>query len=122
MHTVQKNIPGTGKSGRDKMAPIELFFAILPSLIVSVVMAMFNHRTNKRDKYADELSATKIESDRLQLNLTIATAKLSYALAMAIKRGAPNGEIEEGMSEYKKCMEQFQEFERMQVSKLNVKR
>ena len=104
------------------MTPIELFFAILPSLIVSVVMTMFNHRTNKRDKYVDELSATKIENDRLQLNLTIATAKLSYALAMAIKRGAPNGEIEEGVGEYKKCMEQFQEFERMQVSKLNVKR
>ena len=76
------------------MTPLEIFFAILPSLIVSVAMAVFNRKTNKRDKYADELSAAKIESDRLQLNLTIATAKLSYALAMAVKRGEPNGEIE----------------------------
>ena len=103
------------------MTPLEIFFAILPSLIVSVATAVFNRKTNKRDKYADELSAAKIESDRLQLNLTIATAKLSYALAMAVKRGEPNGEIEEGVGEYKKCMEEFQEFERIQVSRLNTK-
>lgn len=49
------------------MTPLEIFFAILPSLIVSAAMALFNRKTNKRDKYADELSAAKIESDRLPI-------------------------------------------------------
>ena len=46
------------------MTPIELFFAILPSLIVSVIMAMFNHRTNIKRLFAgteNKISFGKIE-------------------------------------------------------------
>lgn len=34
---------------------------------------------------------------------------------MAVKRGHPNGEIEEGIEAYNQSLEQFREFEREQL-------
>ena len=103
------------------MSILELFFSILPSLIVSVTMVFFNKNVKKKEEYRESLSEAKIESDHLQLNLNIATAKLSYAVAMAIKRGTPNGEIEEAIEKYSLAMKEFEMFERKQVSRLDVK-
>lgn len=104
------------------MTPLELFFAILPSLIVGVAMALFNRKTSKRDRYADSLAEAKQESDQIQLDLILATAQLSYAIAMAIKRGKPNGEVEEGVEQYEHALKAFRDFERRQVARLNTKR
>jgi hypothetical protein len=103
------------------MTPLELFFAILPPLIVGVAMALFNRKTSKRDRYADSLAEAKQKSDHIQLNLNLATAQLSYAVAMAIKRGKPNGEIEEGIKQYEKALADFRAFERRQVARLDTK-
>ncbi|MEI3501055.1 MAG: hypothetical protein V8Q39_06095 [Anaerovoracaceae bacterium] len=53
----------------------------------------------------------------LRISLLVATAQLSRAVAMAIKRGSPNGEIEEGLEQYNMAMEEFREFEREQIVK-----
>ena len=52
------------------------------------------------------------------LDLQMATAKLSYAVAVALKRGEANGEVEKGVESYEKALEKFQEFERKQLSKV----
>lgn len=103
------------------MTASEIFFALLPSLIVSIGMAVFNRKVSKRDKYADSLAGARQESDKILLDLVLAIAQLSFAVAMAIKRGAPNGEIEEGIKQYNKSLGNFREFERRQVSRLNTK-
>ena len=103
------------------MTASEIFFAILPSVIVGIGMALFHRKVSKRDKYADSLAGARQESDKILLDLVLAIAQLSYAVAMAIKRGTPNGEIEEGIKQYNKSLNNFREFERRQVSRLNTK-
>lgn len=104
------------------MTVTEIFFALLPSLLVSLYMAFFNRRISKKDKYAESFDEARRQSDQLKLSLLIATAQLSYAVAMAIKRGHPNGEIEEAAKQYNKALSAFRDFERMQVTRLDTKR
>ena len=73
-----------------------LIYAIAPSLLVGVIMALFNRRQRHRDAQMDARSEARKRETLLALDLQMATAKLSFATAMAIKRGNPNGEIEEG--------------------------
>ena len=91
--------------------------AILPSLTVGVIMALFNKKQQKETKKEEEAERAKLESAVLELNLVVATAQLSYAVAMALKRGEPNGEIEEGIETYEKAMKDFRDFERKQIAK-----
>lgn len=91
--------------------------AILPSLCVAVVMAVFNRRQKKKDEAASEREARRVEAESVQVSLLLATAKLSYAIAMAWKRGTPNGEVEDGVEQYKEAMTAFKKFERKLVAK-----
>jgi hypothetical protein len=104
------------------MTVTEIFFALLPSLLVSLYMAFFNRRIAKRDKYSESLDEARRQSDQLKLSLLMATAQLSYAVAVAIKRGHPNGEIEEAAEQYNEALAAFREFERVQVTRLDTKR
>ena len=104
------------------MTVTEIFFALLPSLFVSLYMAFFNRRIAKRDKYSESFDEARRQSDQLKLSLLIATAQLSYAVAMAIKRGRANGEMEEAAKQYNKALAEFREFERIQVARLDTKR
>lgn len=100
----------------------QIFLALLPSLIVSIYMALFNRKISKKDRYAESFDAARRESDQLKLSLLLATAQLSYAVAVAMKRGHPNGEIEVGIEQYNEALKKFREFERLQVSRLDTKR
>ena len=91
--------------------------AVLPSLTVGVIMAIFNRKQQKQIQKEEEKEKAKLESAVLELNLVVATAQLSYAVAMALKRGEPNGEIEEGIEAYEKAMSDFRKFERKQIVK-----
>lgn len=92
---------------------LELFLsAALPSLCVSVIMMVFNRRQSRRDENTQRRDAMQKRSEQVQLDLTLATAKLSYAVAMAMKNGHPNGEVEEGVEQYKTAMRSFKKFER----------
>lgn len=94
-----------------------IVISVLPSLTVGILLAVFNLRQQKKLKRKEENEHVKQECDVLQLNLIVATAQLSYAVAMAYKRGAPNGEIEEGITAYDKAMTDFRKFERKQIVK-----
>ena len=99
------------------MTPQEFIIAILPSICVGIVMYFFNKKQNKRDDDAKEREELRIEGENVRLNLLLSANKLSYAVAMAIKRGTPNGEVEEGIEQYKKAMDEFKKFERKLVTK-----
>ena len=106
----------------DSVTIPEIFFALLPSLLVSVYMVFFNRHVNKKDKYSESFDQARRQSDQLKLSLLMATAQLTYAVAIAIKRGHPNGEIEEGIEQYDDALKRFREFERVQVTRLDTKR
>ena len=84
--------------------------AVLPSLFVGAVLAFWNKLQDKKDKAATERAEARQEESLLNLNLTAAGAKLSYACAMALKRGKANGEVETAVDAYSKAMAEYQCF------------
>ena len=102
---------------------MEVFWSVvqaaLPSLLVSVVMGVFSRRQKKRDAATREREAARLEAENVQVSLLVASAKLSYALAMAAKRGAPNGEVEDGVEQYREAMKAFKRLERKLVAQNN---
>ena len=84
--------------------------AILPSLCVSAVMAVFNARQKKREKETDARADARKRESLLGLKLTMATAKMSFAVAMAVKRGHANGEVEDAMKDYEAARKEYLQF------------
>lgn len=93
----------------------ELFLAFIPSLITGVMLAIFGQKMQKLDIKRDALEFRRRKEAKLSLDLTFATAQLSYASAMALKRGHPNGEVEQGISAYEVALAAYRKFEREQV-------
>lgn len=94
---------------------ITLIEACIPSILVGIVMAFWNRKQKHKDIARDEKEQTAKRKDALEIALLVATAELSYAITMAIKRGSPNGEVEVAVKRYNKAMEKFREFEREQL-------
>lgn len=94
---------------------MRLAWSCAPGLIVGIVLAVWAawQKKNEGERKAEE--DRRVKSEMLRLSLVLATAKLSYAVAVAIKRGSPNGEIEDGVEQYNKALERFREFEREQL-------
>lgn len=98
-------------------AVIQAFLAVVPSLLVGLTMAYWNRKQKQRDDHAKEAEEERMESDYVRIDLEVATAQLSYAVAMAYKRGTPNGEMETAIEQYEKAMERFRKFERRQIAR-----
>ena len=103
--------------GLTEMDMAELVKMILPSLVVGVLLAWYNRGQAKREEAAREREVRRADGETVQLALLLATAKLSYAVAMALKRGEPNGEVEDGIEQYREAMMEFKQFERKLVAK-----
>lgn len=86
--------------------------AIAPGIIVGIVLALWEKRQKKRDARNSDIAAYKQEKELRLMDLQIATAQLAHATAMAIKRGAPNGEMEGALNGYDSAMSKFRAFER----------
>ena len=85
----------------------ELILAILPTLICSCLVLYITTRQNKHDKKVLARAEARQRESLLALEMQMATAKLAYALAMAVKRGAPNGEVEEGVQAYESAKAKY---------------
>lgn len=96
---------------------LRALWAVLPGIVVGIVMAVWNKRQKVRDEKAEEKDRERVKSELLRISLLLASAQLSYAVAMAVKRGRPNGEIEVGVAQYEKSMDEFRRFEREQIAK-----
>ena len=94
---------------------MQLAWACAPGLIVGIVLAVWGVIQKRHETERNTAEEARVKSELLRISLVLATAKLSYAVAMAIKRGKPNGEIEEGIAQYNKSLERFREFEREQL-------
>lgn len=87
-----------------------IFSAVLPSLLVGVAMAFFNRAQKRRDRAAEAHSEARKKESLLALEMQMATAKLAYATAMALKRGKPNGEVEDGIAAYGDARKKYLKF------------
>ena len=95
----------------------EFISTVLPSLFVGVVMYYWERRQRKFEKEMAEKEKTRARGELVKLDLTCATAALTYATAMAVKRGSTNGELEMAIANYETAMESFRKFEREQIVK-----
>lgn len=95
---------------------IKLLWAIGPSLIVGITMALWNNRQNKANADQKKREDLRYKSEILRIDLLVATAQLSYATAVALKRGYANGEVEEGVKAYNSAITKFREFERSLIA------
>ena len=100
------------------MDVLSYLIGLIPAIISGIALFYIQRVQKKRDTADEERTKTREKESYVTLELELATAKLAYASAMAIKRGKPNGEIEEGIEQYEKAMEAFKRFEREQISKL----
>lgn len=87
-----------------------LIATVLPSLVVGLFLAAFNRRQLARDKKADELAEARKTESLLSLEMQMATAKMAYATAIALKRGYANGEVEEGVAAYDEARKKYLSF------------
>lgn len=99
------------------MPPLyKLIWALLPGITTGIVLAIFTYKYNKATQRQDEREKAQRKERKLNLDLTFASAQLAYACAMAIKRGKPNGEIEEAVESYEKALISYRDFEREQIA------
>ena len=101
---------------------IEVLWAVCPSILTGIVLSFWNSKQKKRDANREEKDEKRKELDMLRLNLLVATAQLAQALAMAVKRGYPNGEIEKGIEKYEEAMGDFREFERERTAEISIEK
>ena len=89
---------------------INVIITIGQTIFISMLIFYLQRRQNKSDKQKEKHEqARKIES-LLQMELIMASAKLSYACAMAMKRGKANGEVEEGAKAYEEAKNKYYHF------------
>ena len=96
---------------------IKFLWALLPSLTVGVIMALYNRKQKHRDDHAAERERARCKSEMVRLSLLVASAQLGYATTMAMKRGSTNGEVEPAVEQYERAMNEFRKFEREQLAK-----
>ncbi len=63
----------------------------------TVLCAYIAHKTGQREKREDERAEQRAKEGRLQLKMSEANNKLTIGVAMALKTGHANGEIEAGL-------------------------
>lgn len=85
---------------------MESVAAVFLTPIITGLIVWFIERSRaKRDEI-------KEEAEEINAEVNVATMELAYATAMAVKRGQPNGEVEDAVKAYnaaKKRMDQFNE-------------
>lgn len=94
----------------------DIILAAVPSLLTGIVLAVFSKNMNTADDRRAQAEHLRRKEAKLNLDLTFASAQLSYAIAMAMKRGHPNGEVEQGVETYEAALAAYRKFEREQLT------
>lgn len=83
---------------------------IFPSTIAAVTAYQINRKADHRYEEERRQAVDRAEASKIQLDMITATAALSYACAMALRRGKPNGEVEEAVAEYAIAKKNYLEY------------
>ena len=80
--------------------------------VIGGIVGYFERKREKRDKQMEEAEKKRRINEKIQVSLLVATAKLTYAAAMSIKRGKAVDELDEKIEDYTKAIKDFRNFER----------
>ena len=89
---------------------IAILTPAIPSIIAAVIVYRVNKKADSRYNEAQKQHEERVKAERLSMEMQLATADLSYATAMAIKRGKANGEFEAGIASYEKAKKDYFDF------------
>ena len=90
---------------------VELILSGIQSVIFGMVIFFIQRGSHRRDARAK----ARMREAALLMRLTDAGNRLSYAVAMTVRRGRPNGEIEEAVTAYEAASAEYNEFLRCQA-------
>lgn len=76
----------------------------------TIICAFIAHRTEQREKRVDARAEQRAKEGRLQLKMTQANNKLTIGIAMALKTGHANGEVEAGLKAVEEAQRDYREF------------
>lgn len=95
---------------------IDIVCAVITGLaaIICAAMAAVGAKREKREKAEreriDRRAAQRAKEGRLQLAMIDADCKLTVGVAMALKRGDCNGEVEAGLEAVRKTTKEYEQF------------
>lgn len=89
---------------------LSAFLTACPSIVTGVIAYRINKKGDQRHEEAEKRHDERVEAEKLQMEVQLATADLSYASAMALKRGKANGEVEAGIASYEKAKRDYFNF------------
>lgn len=89
---------------------LAILLPALPSIVAAVIAYRINKKGDERHAEAEKRHDERVKAERLSMEMQLATADLSYASAMALKRGKANGEVEAGIASYEKAKKDYFDF------------
>jgi len=87
-----------------------LLVGLVPSVISAVVIFVVTHKLSRAESRRDALAEARKKESLLALEMQMATAKLAYAVAVALKRGTANGEVEDGIAAFETAKKKYLAF------------
>lgn len=87
-----------------------IIFGGLLDVAIGITLFYTQRKQRKADEEAEKRRKVITDANLLQMELVSAGNNLSFATAMAVKRGRPNGEMEEAIQEYKDVKRRYYAF------------
>lgn len=87
--------------------------AVITAVISStatIIVAVINKNVKKQNQRSEEEQILRAKEAKLQLKMLHANSKLTIGVAMALKRGHCNGEVEEGLKAVQDADAEYQTF------------
>lgn len=96
----------------------EIVCAVITT-IGAIAVALIGKSVSAHNKRMDEQAEERVKESRLQLKMMAANTSLTLGVAMALKHGHCNGEVEQGIAEVKEAQEEYVNFlENIMIDKL----
>ena len=89
---------------------LTMILSMSQTFIISMLVYFLQRKQKRRDYRLESKSEKRTKESLLLLELNMACARLSYAVAVAIKNKRVNGEVEEGIEAYEEAKEKYFKF------------
>lgn len=82
----------------------------LISATATIIVAVISKNVKKQNERSEEETRLRAKEAKLQLKMLHANSKLTIGVAMALKRGHCNGEVEEGLKAVEEADAEYSAF------------
>jgi biopolymer transport protein ExbB/TolQ len=89
---------------------------IVQTIVAAMIIWYWQRRQTKKEAIVARRAEIRKEESLLSLEMNMANAKLTYAVAKAYKKGELNGELDEGINAYKEAKDKYLKFLNEQAS------